>query len=223
MTEIRTSTAGTSCSTAARSRALSEPVRWSPGEAALSSNTFFPRLFLHRRSGIEDWDLSAPTRPALTVTDYAVMGTVSPSSMHNLVAFSTGSGVQVRAPGGSGWTHFEGFDTAAPVSKLRLTSDESSLSVLYQMGTEVWLASRRGTVPWRHQRILDAGAPLVEIADFEAKETSARVAFRTATAAWGGAEDRRRALRDLLARLRRAHPGRARLQSILGGRGHRRT
>lgn len=161
-----------------------DPVRWSPGEAALNDNEFFPRLFLNSDNTVEEWDPGSPTRLPLEVTSFAVSGTVSYSSAPNLLAFSTGHGVGVMAPGVSGWVPFAGFSTTAMVSKLRLSSDASSLSVVYQMGTEVWLASKRGSLPWRGQRILDVGAPLVEIADFEATETSSRVAFRTATAAW---------------------------------------
>lgn len=163
---------------------LGAPLRWSPGDAALSYSVFRPQLYLNGRDGLEEWDPSFSTQPIRHISSSAVPGSVTTSAAHDLIAYSAGDGVQVMARGGSGWELFESFSTAAQVSKLRLLSDETSLSVVYQAGTEVWLASRRGTLPWRHRRILDAGAPLVEIADFAATETSARVAFRTATAAW---------------------------------------
>lgn len=75
------------------------------------------------------------------------------------------------------------------VSKVRVTEGSELRSVVYQAGTRVWIATQRGDRPWQQWMILDAGAPLVELAPVRSDFASTLVAFRTSTHAWVAARD----------------------------------
>ena len=160
------------------------PVRWQRGEAVLGDSSSVP-LYLNHAGTIEEWfPASNRTAPSAILTTGATPGSIAADRYAEVIAFGRGNSVELMRREANRWTLHSTISTDQPVGKLQLLRDGEGLSVVYQAGTEVWLAKRQANGAWTLRLVRDAGAPLVEIASFRAGALGIFIAFRTSTTTW---------------------------------------
>lgn len=85
--------------------------------------------------------------------------------------------------GGPPWVDHAVIDAAGPVGALVYVRNDSSDSVVFQVGTEVWLASN-ATSTWVSQRVVDVGEALAAAPLAQLNFGEVFAVFRTSHGAW---------------------------------------
>jgi len=162
-----------------------QPVTWSPGEAVFSRNFDGRELVLNRAGAVARlFPVAYPGFALESIASGANAGSIAAAD-GGFVAFGRGNQVVVMARGaGPQWAEHAAIDAIGPVGALAYVRGTSGESVVFQTGTEVWLASN-ATGTWLSEQVVDVGetlaAPPMAEVDF-GRGVSA--VFRTSHTAW---------------------------------------
>jgi hypothetical protein len=123
------------------------PLQWGRGEALVSDFGASWRLLLNRAGTVESIGPSSGDEVEVEeVAAGANPGSVGGGS--GLVAFGRGNDVILLARPGTSWLPRGRIEGDAPVGKLAVELG-TSLHVVYQAGTRVWIAVERGDGTWK--------------------------------------------------------------------------